>query len=128
MAIKGFPALLDDRVHVQVAVCARQEKGEGCVCELAKRDKLYVADEWSNRAAVFGQWCFNYGIHESSMTWLQSYIYIYIYRAPIGITKERERERKGEDVENEKKIRIQSGILEMRGRKGRKASLPRGES
>lgn len=126
MAIKGFPALLDDRVHVQVAVCARQEKGEGCVCELAKRDKLYVADEWSNRAAVFGQWCFNYGIHESSMTWLQSCIYI--YRAPIGITKERERERKGEDVENEKKIRIQSGILEMRGRKGRKASLPRGES
>lgn len=121
MAIKGFPALLDDRV--QVAVCARQEKGEGCVCELAKRDKLYVADEWSNRAAVFGQWCFNYGIHESSMTWLQSYIYI--YRAPIGITKERERERKREDVENEKKIRIQSGILEMRGRK---ASLPRGES
>lgn len=51
-----------------------------------------------------------------------------MYRGPIGITKERERERKGEDVENEKKIRIQSGILEMRGRKGRKASLPRGES
>lgn len=99
-----------------------QEKGEGC--ELAKRDKLRVTDEWSNRAAVFGQWCFNYGIHESSMTWLQSYIYIYV---PIGITKERDRERGGgrhaeEDVENEKKIRIQSGVLEIWGRKERKAS------
>lgn len=76
---------------------------------------------------MFGQWRFNYGIHESAMTWLQSYI-------PFGITKEqrrereRERIREGEEVENEKKIQIQSGVLEM-GKKRKKAYLPlRGES
>lgn len=29
--------------------CKYDSPREGCVCELAKRDKLYVTDEWSNR-------------------------------------------------------------------------------